>query len=30
MDRLSRLRRQRRMQTGMTFALVLLGPVLAS
>ena len=29
MDRLSRLRRQRRMQTGMTFALVFLGPVLA-
>ena len=29
MDRLSRLRRQRRMQTGMAFALVLLGPILA-
>ena len=28
-DRLSRLRRQRRMQTGMTFALVFLGPLLA-
>jgi two-component system nitrogen regulation sensor histidine kinase NtrY len=29
LDRLSRLRRQRRLQTGMTFALVFLGPILA-
>jgi two-component system nitrogen regulation sensor histidine kinase NtrY len=29
LDRLSRLRRQRRIQTGMTFALVFLGPILA-
>ena len=29
MDRLNRLKRQRRMQTGMTFSLVFLGPVLA-